>query len=105
VLVQQAKTRSTPNISYIFCISLKTKKPIKECVVNGKFNCLDVCIDGSEVAELDKMKDGLKSLPNIIVIGGEESSAMLISLGSLSVEAMEVKPTPPFKKIPLLSMS
>lgn len=104
VLVRQAKTGSTSDITYIYCISMKTKKPIKNCVLNGKFNHLEVCIDGSELSELDKMKDGLKSMPNIVVVGGEDTTALLLSLGHLVNHNNEVKPVPPFKKIALLSM-
>lgn len=74
-------------------------------MLQGKYNYMEVCIDGSETAELDKMKEGLKSMPNILVIGGEDTSALLISLGPLCNQSQDVKPAQPFRKIALLSKS
>lgn len=103
VLVRQAKTVSTSDLTLINCISLKTRKLIKSCVFHGKYNHMEVCIDGRQTAELKKLKDGLQNLENIVVVGGEDTSALLLSLGPIHEDAINVKPTAPVKKICLLS--
>lgn len=103
MLVRQAKTTTTPDYSYINCVSLQTKRVIKSCVMQGKFNKMEVCVDSRQVDELIKMKEGLRSLENIIVVGGEDSSVCLVSLGPLVENSNKSSPVSPFRRIPLLS--
>jgi hypothetical protein len=99
-LVRQAKTGSS-DATFINCISLKTKRIIKSCVIGGRYNTLEVCIDGRQTDEQQKMKAGLQNLPNILVIGGDESKCILITLGQLTDIASTGATELP-KRIPLL---
>jgi hypothetical protein len=102
ILVRQAKTSTSGDFTFINCVSLKTKRLIKSCVFSGKYNKMEVCIDGRQIEELSKMKEGLRSLENIIVVGGDESSACLVSLGSIFETDAKVTPTAPTKRIQLI---
>lgn len=104
VMVRQAKTKASADFTFINCISLKSKRLIKSCYFAGRYNHMEVCIDGRQLDELINMKEGLRGLDNIIVIGGEDSSACLVSLGQIKEESVaSVQPENPSKRIALLS--
>lgn len=102
-MVRHAKTKSSDDYTLLNCVSLKKKRLIKTCVFLGKYNHMEVCIDGRQVDELMNTKEGLRGLDNIIVLGGEESSACLVSIGPLSEDNTKLTPVTPTKRIALLS--